>query len=99
MRLSSPLCHSRLMSSVFSSSQVDVLLALGKDEAVRHELAGGKIELADRDRVLAAVGQADEAAALGGRRAIHALEDPIRLLRLGQSVKVEDGVHFGWPDS
>ena len=69
----------------------DSLLALGKHEAAVDKAAGGEVELAHRDRVLAAVGQAQQAAALSRAGALRALPYPVRLFRRGERVEVEDG--------
>ena len=67
----------------------DVLLALGQDEAALDESLSLQVELADRDRVLAAVRQVDQAAPLERPGALRALPHPIGFLGRGQRIEVE----------
>ncbi|MNJ40241.1 hypothetical protein D3C77_351310 [compost metagenome] len=74
----------------------DAVLALGDDEAApvlwSDEGLGRQVELADRDGVLAAVRQVDQAAGLVRRQAVGALEHPVAALRLRQGVDVQQGL-------
>jgi len=72
-----------------------VLLSLGQLEPARDEPGGRQVELADGDRVLSAVGKADETAPLRGPGAAHSLEDPVGLLGVRERVDVEDRRPFG----
>lgn len=60
-------------------------------EAVRDEAARLEVELADRHRVLASVGERDQATILAGLHTVGAVPDPVRLLRRGERVEVEHG--------
>src|SRR6185312_5912699 len=75
----------------------DALLALGKDEAVVDEFVRPEVELADRDRVLATVGEVDQAAVFRWTHAIGALPHPVRLLRCRERVEVEHGFPVRMP--
>ena len=69
-----------------------ILLAAGEAEAAGDEAAAGNVELADLRCVAAPVGQAHEAAGLGGRQAVRALEDPVPALGLRQGVEIQQGL-------
>ncbi len=70
---------------------VGVLLAHRQLQAALHELAGLGVELADLDRVAAAVGQVHQAVAFSRAQAGGALEEPALALGLGQGVEVDQG--------
>jgi hypothetical protein len=58
----------------------EAVLALGQDEAAIDEGLGGQVELAHDNGVLAAVGQADQAAGFIRGQAVGALPDPVLAL-------------------
>src|SRR5262249_41186999 len=64
-------------------------LRLGNLEAARHELPRRHIEFAEYARILAAVGQLDQAAPALGRQTNRALEHPVLAIRLGERVYIE----------
>ena len=70
---------------------VDAMLAARQVEAAVDEAHRVEIELAHLGRVFAAVRQRDEAAALVGAQAGHALHHPALALRLAERVDVEHG--------
>src|SRR6185437_5811127 len=72
-----------------------VLLAARKRKTAIDESARAQIEFAHRDCILAAVGQADQAAALGRLFAIGTTPEPVRLLRGSERVQVQDGLPRG----
>jgi hypothetical protein len=67
-----------------------VLLAARKRKAAVDESARPQIEFAHCDCILAAVGQADQAATLGRLFAIGAAPEPVRLLRGSERVEIQD---------
>jgi hypothetical protein len=71
---------------------VDAVLAFGDVEAAGDEGFRHRVELADDDGVLAAIGEADEAAGFGGADAVGALEDPVGVFGFRQRVDVEHGL-------
>ncbi len=68
------------------------LLALGQLEAAFDEGALAQVELAHGDRVLAAVGQREQAAVLVRRLALGAFPDPVAMLGLGHLVEIQHGL-------
>ena len=71
------------------------LLGRRQLEAAFHEPAGLQVELTIRHRVLAALGQRDEAVALLGQQAVGALPHPFLAFRLRQRVEVDQGLPGG----
>jgi len=72
----------------------DAVLAFRQAEAVLNELLLDRIKLADDNRILPAIRQADEAASFFRLQAIRALEDPVFLLALGQRIYIQDRLPF-----
>ncbi len=66
------------------------VLAFRQVEAALDEPGRLGVELAHLDGVLAAIGERDEAIAVGRLQALRALVDPVRALGLGERVDVED---------
>ena len=73
---------------------IDTLLACGQAEAAVDERFRLVVELADFDRVFAAVGELNEAARFLRLKAGCALVDPVRVLGLGECVDVEHRFPF-----
>ena len=69
----------------------DVLLALRQLKTARHEAARQQVELAQRRCVFTTIRKRNQAAHLGGPRAIRTLPDPVRTLRRRQRVQVQHG--------
>ncbi len=68
-----------------------VLLAAGEREAAVDKSSRAQVEFAQRDSILATVGQVDHAATLRRLRTIRTAPEPIGLLFLRQGIQVQDG--------
>ena len=78
-----------------ASSQLSSDLDDRREEAVLHEALGGKVELAELQRVAAVRRHGDQAAPIVRRQAIGIGKDPVRALGRRQRVEVDDRLPIG----